>query len=101
MTHMYDAFNADERSGDRYSVSIDTMMRELGQADQPLHIADISGRGFGGHSPHAFRPPCVVSVALPGIGDVKARVVWTGSGRIGGQFLMRIALEALIAALEQ
>jgi len=99
MTHLYEAFSGEERSSDRYALSINTTMRALGQENQPLHIANISACGFGGQSPHMFQPPCVVSVKLPGIGEVKARVAWAGSGRVGGQFLVPIDLEALVNAI--
>jgi hypothetical protein len=102
MSHMYaKAFSTDDRMDDRYSVVIDTTMRELGEADRALRVVDISARGFAGLSPHPFPSPCIVAIMLPGVGDVKARVAWVGEGRVGGEFLAPISLQGLTQALDQ
>lgn len=85
----------EERAADRYAVAIDTVMRELGQQNVPIRIDNISTQGFGGACAERFSRPCVVAVALPGAGDVKARVVWTEDGTLGGEFLVPLDLSSL------
>ena len=89
------ARQTEERNADRYAVAIETMMRELGRPNVSVKIDNISTQGFGGVCLERFMRPCVVAVALPGIGDVKARVVWTGDNTVGGEFLIPLDLGAL------
>ena len=89
----------DERATERYQVAIDTTMRQLGEANHPIRIVDISWRGFSGESDHDFETPSVVAVDLPGIGEVKARVIWTDPGRVGAEFLALLTQDELTRAV--
>lgn len=89
------AKQSDERYADRFAVSIETEMRELGMPNVPVRIDNVSTQGFGGHCNERFMRPCVVAVELPGVGAVKARVVWTGDNTVGGEFLVPLDLGQL------
>ena len=86
---------SEARAADRYAIELATAMRELGAPDQPVRLHNISTQGFAGTTDHAFGRPCVVAITLPGVGDVKARVIWTGEGAVGGEFLAPLELDAL------
>lgn len=88
----------EERVTERYQVAIDTEMRQLGEANHAIRIVNISWRGFSAESNHLFDAPSVVCVALPGMGEVKARVIWSDPRRVGAEFLALLTQDELTRA---
>lgn len=97
MDHIYESpFKVEDRTTLRYRAHLDTTVRELGGDDVPIRLIDISARGFRGESDAVFEKPCILSLALPVFGQVKARLVWSRDRTIGAQFLVPIDMQALI-----
>ena len=102
MEHIYkNAFSVEDRRSERKRLSMLTSVRELGGANQPICLEDISAVGFAGSCHVPFRVPTLVSVALAPLGEVKARVIWVYEGRVGGEFIQKLddgQLESVLAA---
>ena len=98
--HIYESpFKVEDRASLRYRAQLEVMIRELGGPDEPIRLIDISARGFRGECAAPFEKPCILSLALPVFGDVKARLVWRRDGMIGAQFLVPIDMQALISGV--
>ena len=79
--------NADKRSGKRLDVSIPSRLRHGGFDQADVTICNLSFRGFRADCGETLTPGEFVSIDLPQIGLVRARIAWCDSGRIGGMFL--------------
>jgi hypothetical protein len=57
-----------------------------------VSIFDLSGEGFGATGLPEARQGALISLMLPEIGLIPARIVWTRSDRFGAHFLRPIDL---------
>lgn len=77
----------DERRGARRRVRLDASASDAKGASGPLLIHDLSAGGFlaavDGPPPESDR----ISVDLPGLGPVPARIAWRGERCFGGEFV--------------
>lgn len=81
------AEHMEKRTGKRLDVSIPSRLRHGGFDQADVTICNLSFRGFRAECEQSLRPGEFVSIDLPRIGLVRARVAWCDSGRIGGMFL--------------
>lgn len=75
-----------KRAARRKPVSIATMLRYRGALQAPVDLLDISFHGFRGCCAAELRQGEFVSIALPIIGLVRARIVWAERDQVGGRF---------------
>ena len=75
------------RSAKRHSLAIETTVRHGPFEQSAIRIEDLSFTGFAGSCPAHLKPGSFVSLALPEIGLVRAKVVWSRAGKVGGRFL--------------
>lgn len=94
------AFSQEDRRSERRSLALVTAIRELGGAPIPILVRDISEVGFSGDCHAPYPVPSLVSVSLPPLGDVRARVRWVGDGKLGAEFLQRLTEEAIAAVVQ-
>ena len=78
---------SDKRSGKRFDVSIPSRLRHGGFTQAEARLCNLSFRGFRAECGESLRPGAFVSIDLPHIGLVRARIAWCEAGRIGGIFL--------------
>lgn len=79
--------NSEKRSGKRLDVSIPSRLRHGGFDQAPVRICNLSFRGFRAECDKELARGEFVSIDLPQLGLVRARVAWCHSGRFGGMFL--------------
>lgn len=79
--------NIDKRSGKRLSVSIPSRLRHGGFDQVDVRIRNLSFRGFRAECAEELSHGDFVSIDLPQIGLVRARIAWCHSGSVGGMFL--------------
>ena len=77
----------EKRSGKRLDVNIRSRLRHGGFSQSEITICNLSFRGFRAECDEALKRGDFVSIDLPQIGLVRARVAWCDSGRLGGMFL--------------
>jgi hypothetical protein len=75
------------RSAKRQSLAIETTVRHGPFEQSTIRVEDLSFTGFAGSCLAPLRPGSFISLALPEIGLVRAKVVWTRAGKVGGKFL--------------
>jgi hypothetical protein len=75
------------RNAKRQSLAIDTTMRHGPFQQSRIRIDDLSFTGFSGSCAAGVLAGSFVSLALPGIGLVRAKVIWARGGKVGGKFL--------------
>ena len=66
----------------------------LSAADRSVEVSlfDLSGQGFGGTGLSDARMGALISLQLPEIGLVPARIMWTRGDRFGAHFLRPVDL---------
>ena len=74
------------RGAKRCLLSLETCLRYRGLREAAIHVSDLSFGGFAGECTVALEKGEYVSLALPQIGLVRARIVWQKQGRIGARF---------------
>ena len=52
----------------------------------PVRVRNLSERGMGAISGHAFREGEVITVSIPNIGKVSGRIAWAKKGAFGVYF---------------
>lgn len=77
----------EKRTGKRLDVSIASRLRHGGFDQADVTISNLSFRGFRAECAQPLTPGDFVSIDLPQIGLVRARIAWCHSGRVGGMFL--------------
>jgi hypothetical protein len=77
---------AEKRKARRVSVSITSRVRHSSFESAQVEISNLSFYGFSAEGPLAVKDGDYVSVDLPNIGLVRARVAWAEEGRFGGVF---------------
>jgi len=80
-------WKSQRRSAKRQRLAIDTTVRHGPFQQATIRIEDLSFTGFAGSCPASLPPGTFISLALPAIGLVRAKVVWSRSGKLGGRFL--------------
>lgn len=80
-------FEDDKRSGKRFDVSIPSRMRHGGFEQARVMICNLSFRGFRAECQESLNPGDFVSIDLPAIGLVRARIAWRQENCVGGVFL--------------
>mgnify|MGYP002780353238 CR=1 FL=1 len=93
-------FQLDERRSFRYPMAIVTRLRELGNADVPVVLHNLSTIGFSGECAAPLDAPTVIAISLPPIGELRARVRWSRDGLFGAEFLTRLEEDRLERVLE-
>ena len=84
---MNDVWQRQRRSAKRQRLAIETTVRHGPFEQSTIRVEDLSFTGFAGSCPASLKPGSFVSLALPEIGLVRAKIVWVRAGRIGGRFL--------------
>jgi len=70
----------------RLAVEAEVPLRELGREAAEARLINLSSRGFMAETEALIEPGSRVWLKLPGMARANALVVWTNSGRIGGEF---------------
>ena len=70
----------------RVDVSISSRVRHSGFESAPVEISNLSFYGFSACGPLPVKHGDYVSVDLPNIGLVRARIAWSDENRFGGVF---------------
>lgn len=75
------------RRTSRAPVHMSTTMRALGYHGFDVVVRNISEHGFMAETSNDFVEGCYVRLKLPCVGTVLARIAWSKSGQVGGEFL--------------
>ena len=70
----------------RLGVSAEVPLRQLGQTAVDARLINLSSHGFMAETHALITPGSRIWLTLPGISRVNALVLWSKSGRIGGEF---------------
>lgn len=89
------------RSVNRLSCSYLSNVRANGVKNVGIRLCDISETGFMAECQEQVPLGGTVSIDLPGLGAVHARIRWGMGGRIGGRFMEAIDLEACRAGIAE
>ena len=76
----------EQRKVRRVEVSIPSRIRHSGFEASPVRIRNLSFYGFRADGPSALKHGDFVSIDLPRIGLVRARIAWARDGQFGGIF---------------
>lgn len=76
----------EKRKARRVEVSIPTRVRHSSFESAPVEISNLSFHGFRANGALPIKHGDYVSVDLPNIGLIRARVAWSKEGRFGGVF---------------
>jgi hypothetical protein len=87
------------RSAKRQQLSLSTSVRHGPFEQAPIILEDLSFTGFAGVCHAPVRIGAFLSIALPPIGLVRAKVVWVRGERIGGEFLNPVDVRRCFPAL--
>ena len=71
----------------RYRVAFETHIMVDGQAPIPVLVRDLSDDGFMAVTAVECLPDSEISIDLPDLGSVQAKVRWYEDGCVGAQFL--------------
>jgi hypothetical protein len=76
----------EQRRARRVGVSIPSRIRHSSFEASPVHIRNLSFYGFRADGTPPVKHGDYVSIDLPRIGLVRARIAWTHEGRFGAIF---------------
>jgi hypothetical protein len=79
--------SAERRRAKRVREPLVTTLRHGAFEQHRAEIHSMSFTGIGGSCRVALEPTGFISVALPAIGLVRARVIWSEADRFGAEFL--------------
>jgi PilZ domain-containing protein len=88
------------RRAKRKPLVIHTTVRHGPFQQADIKIEDLSFTGFAAACEVPLRAGSYISVALPMIGLVRARVVWITEGKVGGEFLRPVDVRRCFPDLE-
>lgn len=94
---------ADHRSVGRDEIFLRTSLAVGRRTGIGAQIVNISPRGFMARTPEIFATGTTITLLLPSIGEVSARIVWSLGGRIGAEFeipFTEAEYPALLAAIK-
>ena len=80
------AQRSETRAAPRESVDIEARLRVPDVVELPVKVRNLSAGGFMAETEGVFTPGAAVMIALPAVGDLHARVVWSTAGSVGCQF---------------
>ncbi len=86
-------FRLDDRRSFRHPLAIATRVRELGGANFPIILRNLSAVGFQGECRTPLTVPSVIALNLPPLGEVRARVRWVRDEIVGAEFIERLEIE--------
>lgn len=72
---------------DRHPIETDAVVHRDDGSDAPVKVTNVSDEGCRIESSDEFRIGERLSIAIPGIGRVKAQVRWSLPGSAGAKFL--------------
>jgi len=84
--HARIAIEAEARCEPRLAIAAPVPLRQLGQNAVEARLLNLSSRGFMVEIEALIEPGCRIWLTLPGAGRVNGLVLWSHSGRIGGEF---------------
>ena len=87
------------RSEPRVPIDAAVPLRQLGQTAVDARLVNISSRGFMAETLALIEAGSRIWLTLPGPGRVNALVLWSRSGRIGGEFAQPIDPLSVFEAL--
>ena len=87
------------RRAQRDEVALPTRMHTQDQASCDVLLVNISPHGFMVREYGATPKGAIVRLALPRLGQVAAKVVWSLGGRVGAEFIKPIDSYAYAAML--
>ncbi len=70
----------------RLEIEAEVPLRELGREAVDARLINLSSHGFMAETEALIEPGARVWLKLPGVARANALVLWTRSGRIGGEF---------------
>jgi hypothetical protein len=70
----------------RIGVSAEVPLRQFGQTSVDARLVNLSSHGFMAATHALIAPGSRIWLTLPGLNRVNALVLWSKSGRIGGEF---------------
>jgi hypothetical protein len=70
----------------RIDVAAEVPLRQLGHTAVDARLVNLSSHGFMAETYALIAPGSRIWLTLPGISRVNALVLWSKSGRIGGEF---------------
>lgn len=99
-----DARYAEQRRAQRDEVALPTRMFGQDQQGSDVLLVNISPLGFMAREYVETPKGAIVRLALPRLGQVAAKVVWSLGGRVGAEFIKPIdhyAYSAMLSAARQ
>ena len=94
-----DARHAEQRRAPRDEVALPTRMFTIDHKASDVLLVNISRLGFMVREYGQTPKDTIVRLALPRLGQVTARVVWSLGGRVGAEFIKPIDEYAYAAML--
>jgi len=94
-----DAKYAEQRRAPRDEVALPTRMLTMDNKASDVLLVNISPLGFMAREYGQTAKGTLVRLALPRLGQVSARVVWSLGGRVGAEFIKPIDSYAYAAML--
>lgn len=88
-----------EREVERHGVSLPVRLKPEAVRVITVALGDISTAGLMARTDEPIPLGSTVSIELPAIGTVQARVRWTVGGRVGVRFVLPIDVEACRSAM--
>lgn len=88
-----------EREAERYRVSVAVRLKSEGVRVVTVALGDISTAGLMARTDEPIPLGSTVSIDLPAVGPVQARVRWTVGGRVGVRFAAPIDVDACRSAM--
>ena len=85
----------DRRSKERYDVQTGETAFIQGYHGGDIVIIDLSENGFKAMAGTHIPPKSLVRLKVPGLGIVLARIVWSKSGTLGGEFINPVGIGRL------
>jgi hypothetical protein len=80
----------DPRSGPRRPLEVSASLAMSGLRHLKVRVFDISPEGFRASCVGGIKGGSVISLEVPGLGAVPARVLWIQSDEFGAKFMRRI-----------
>lgn len=99
LTPEEDAKHAEQRRSQRDEVALPTRMYTQDLRASDVLLVNISPHGFMVREYGSTPKGSIVRLALPRLGQVTARVVWSLGGRVGAEFIKPIDNYAYMAML--
>lgn len=84
---MNEVAHRDNRYAARLDVKLDALLRELGSANRfEIHVTDLSLTGIGFTTSFRLNIDQLVTITIPGLAGLEARVAWVSGFNYGCAF---------------